>query len=75
MLGSLACFAIADAIGRRYTLLIAATQFFLGSMVEFLSGVPSWPSGVGLSVLIIGRLIYGIGCGFAMHGVGALLLD
>lgn len=72
MLGSMVCFAIADAIGRRNTLMLAALQFFVGCMVEFVSGVSTWPTWLGLTVLIVGRLIYGLGCGFAMHGVGAL---
>lgn len=73
MLGSATCFAIADIIGRRRSLLLASCLYCTGSILEFLSGTSSWHADIGITVLIIGRLVYGYGCGFAMHGAPAYI--
>lgn len=69
MIGSIICFKVGDFLGRRRELLVAAVLFFLGSVVEAASGSSSWSGNWGLVVLMVGRVSYGIGCGFAMHGV------
>lgn len=73
MLGSMTCFAVADDLGRRRSLLLASSLFFTGAMIEFLSGKASWSADTGIAVLIIGRLVYGYACGFAMHGAPAYI--
>lgn len=69
MIGSIICFKVGDFLGRRRELLVAAVLFFLGSVVECAAGSSVWSGSWGLVVLMIGRVSYGIGCGFAMHGV------
>lgn len=73
MLGSMTCFAVADDLGRRRSLLLASLLFMLGSVTEAISGDSSWDATTGISVLITGRLVYGYGCGFAMHGAPAYI--
>ncbi|KAJ3704558.1 hypothetical protein LUZ61_008263 [Rhynchospora tenuis] len=58
--GSLLAYPIADIIGRRVELITAALLYFSGGLVT--GYAPD------LLILIIGRLIYGIGIGMAMHG-------
>ncbi|KAJ4733920.1 Major facilitator superfamily protein [Rhynchospora pubera] len=58
--GSLLAYPIADIIGRRVELITAALLYFSGGLVT--GYAPD------LLILIIGRLIYGIGIGIAMHG-------
>lgn len=60
LLGSVLVFPIADFLGRRRELIIAATLYALGGL---LTGYAS-----GLEVLLAGRLLYGLGIGLAMHG-------
>lgn len=69
MIGSIICFKVGDFLGRRRELLIAGVLFFCGAVVEAASGSSSWSRNWGLVILMIGRVSYGIGCGFAMHGV------
>eukprot|EP00904_Undaria_pinnatifida_P002460 jgi/Undpi1/12214/HiC_scaffold_5.g01890.m1 len=73
IIGSLICFKVGDYLGRRRELLISAVLFFFGSVVEALSGSSYWSGSWGLVVLMIGRVFYGIGCGFAMHGAPAYI--
>lgn len=73
MLGSIACFAIADTLGRRRSLIVASIFFFIGAIIENISGEPSWSSTAGITVLLIGRVTYGFACGFAMHGAPAYI--
>jgi MFS family permease len=63
-------------IGRRTELRYAGIFYFIGGLFEFLSSFSSYCSSSVLSnnlllpiiILSIGRWIYGIGIGFAMHG-------
>jgi MFS family permease len=73
MLGSMTCFVIADDLGRRRTLLIASGLYLLGASIESFSGSSSYDATIGISTLIFGRLVYGYGCGFAMHGAPAYI--
>ncbi|KNA20180.1 hypothetical protein SOVF_054960 [Spinacia oleracea] len=59
LFGSIAVFPIADFLGRRRELLIAATLYAIGGLTTAFA-----PS---LGVLLIGRLLYGLGIGWAMH--------
>lgn len=60
LLGSILVYPIADFIGRRGELLIAAALYLLGGSVTAYAP--------GLAILLIGRLLYGLGIGLAMHG-------
>ncbi|CAN6564567.1 unnamed protein product [Malus baccata var. baccata] len=59
LIGSLLAFYVADFLGRRRELILAALLYLLGGLVTALA--PDLP------VMVIGRLIYGIGIGLAMH--------
>ncbi|PPS11446.1 hypothetical protein GOBAR_AA09208 [Gossypium barbadense] len=61
LLGSLLVYPIADSLGRRRELLIAALLYVLGGVLTAFAP--------GLSVLLVGRLLYGLGhaWGSALH--------
>eukprot|EP00250_Pteridium_aquilinum_P003033 c13363_g1_i1 orf=87-1769(+) len=60
LIGSILAFKISDGLGRRKELLVAASLYILGALsTSFASG---------LNLLLVGRLIYGLGIGLAMHG-------
>lgn len=57
--GSILAFNIADSLGRRRELIVAAFAYALGALASgFASNLP---------ILIVGRLVYGVGIGLAMH--------
>ncbi|XP_047313500.1 probable polyol transporter 6 [Impatiens glandulifera] len=58
LVGSLLAGRTSDYIGRRYTIVLASSLFFIGSIVMGFS--PSY------AVLMIGRCIAGVGVGFAL---------
>lgn len=60
LLGSILVYSIADFLGRRRELIIAAVLYALGGLTT--ANAP------GLGVLLVGRLLYGLGIGLAMHG-------
>ncbi|CAL1402011.1 unnamed protein product [Linum trigynum] len=60
LLGSLLVYPTADFLGRRRELIIAAGLYLLGGFIT--------ASAPGLGVLLVGRLLYGLGIGMAMHG-------
>ncbi|KAF2563625.1 hypothetical protein F2Q70_00014414 [Brassica cretica] len=59
LVGSAVAFSIADVIGRRKELVLAALFFLVGGLATTLAPI--------YSVLIIGRVTYGVGVGLAMH--------
>jgi MFS family permease len=73
MFGSITCFAIADNLGRRRTLICASLLFIFGALIEYISGSPDYSASTGISLLLFGRVVYGYGCGFAMHGAPAYI--
>jgi sugar porter (SP) family MFS transporter len=60
LLGSILVYPIADFLGRRRELIIAALLYAFGGLVTAYAP--------GLGVLLGGRLVYGLGIGLAMHG-------
>ncbi|XP_021715396.1 D-xylose-proton symporter-like 3, chloroplastic [Chenopodium quinoa] len=60
LFGSIIVYPIADFLGRKRELLIAATLYAIGGLTTAFA-----PS---LNTLLIGRLLYGLGIGWAMHG-------
>lgn len=73
LIGSITCFRVADLYGRRRCLLIATSLYLSGAVLEVVSGEPSWDATTGIAVLLLGRLIYGFGCGFTMVGAPAYI--
>lgn len=59
LIGSLACGKTSDYIGRRYTIVLAATTFLMGALLMGLA--PSFP------FLLAGRIVAGIGVGYALN--------
>ncbi|KAK6936553.1 Major facilitator, sugar transporter-like [Dillenia turbinata] len=59
LIGSALAFTIADYLGRRRELILAALLYLLGALVTALA-----PDFV---VMVVGRFVYGIGIGLAMH--------
>ncbi|CAN7052159.1 unnamed protein product [Brassica oleracea var. botrytis] len=59
LIGSIVAFSVADIIGRRKELILAALLYLVGAIVTAVAPV--------FYVLIIGRLMYGIGVGLTMH--------
>jgi MFS transporter, SP family, galactose:H+ symporter len=57
MVGALAAGVLADRLGRRFTLMLAAAIFVVGTLLEALAP--------GTAVLTIGRLVLGAGVGIA----------
>ena len=70
LVGAMIVFRIADSIGRRKEMMFGAFCYVLGGLLEMMSG-----SFLGLPLLILGRVIYGIGCGFVMHGAPAYISE
>ena len=66
-------FRVADAVGRRREMIFGAWLYILGAFLQFLAGChPFDRSEVwGLACLVLGRMVYGVGCGFVMHGAPA----
>ncbi|KAM7522159.1 hypothetical protein LguiA_012061 [Lonicera macranthoides] len=60
LLGSLLVYPIADFLGRRRELIIASVLYAIGGFATAYAP--------GLGVLLVGRLLYGLGIGLAMHG-------
>ncbi|KAI4352122.1 hypothetical protein L6164_006403 [Bauhinia variegata] len=57
--GSLLAFNVADFLGRRRELIVAALLYLAGALITALA--------TGLPIIVVGRFIYGMGIGMAMH--------
>jgi hypothetical protein len=66
---------LAHNIGRRKEIRIAATLYILGAMCNVMSGtvLATTEGHAGIACLLFGRLLYGAGVGFIMHGVSSVL--
>jgi MFS family permease len=71
LLGSMVVFKVADDLGRRRELLIGSFFYFVASIIEASAANSSWDVNAGVTVLLLGRVLYGLGCGFSMHGAPA----
>lgn len=69
LLGVIVIFRVADALGRRRTLIASGMMYAVGGMLEALSSIRTLDRDSGFGVAILGRWVYGVACGFAMHGV------
>ena len=70
LIGAAIVFRVADAIGRRRELILAALLYIAGAALEVASGSFGTTEATGLALLLLGRLVYGAGCGFAMRVPG-----
>lgn len=59
LIGSALAFKIADFLGRRRELIVAALFYLSGAIVT--------AAGPDLAVVVVGRFVYGVGIGLAMH--------
>ncbi|XVE62262.1 hypothetical protein DITRI_Ditri06bG0104200 [Diplodiscus trichospermus] len=59
LIGSVLAFSIADFLGRRRELITASIMYLVGALVTAFAP--------NLVVMVIGRFVYGIGIGLAMH--------
>ena len=74
LIGAAIVFRVADAIGRRRELILAALLYLAGAVLEVASGFGTTEA-TGLALLLLGRLVYGAACGFAMHGAPAYIAE
>jgi sugar porter (SP) family MFS transporter len=73
LFASIIVFKLSVIIGRKAELQIGSLLYVLGAVVEGISANSRWDANTGLSVLILGRIIYGLGIGFSMHGAPAYI--
>ena len=73
---------LAKSIGRRKEMRVAASLYIIGAMLNIMSGTvlantPVGPHGFGIGIvtLIAGRLFYGAGVGFIMHGAPTYMAE
>lgn len=69
---------LAKSIGRRKEIRVAASLYVIGAMMTVMSGtmlattVQPW---LGMATLIAGRILYGAGVGFTMHGAPTYMAE
>ena len=73
---------MAQSVGRRKEIRIAAALYIVGAMLNVMSGTILAESstynfgvGVGLVTLLCGRMLYGAGVGFIMHGAPTYMAE
>ncbi|XP_031502190.1 D-xylose-proton symporter-like 2 [Nymphaea colorata] len=59
LIGSIVAFNVADFLGRRRELIVSSTLYIIGALITALA--PDF------AILVIGRLVYGVGIGLTMH--------
>jgi sugar porter (SP) family MFS transporter len=67
---------LSQRIGRRMELRLCSVFYFVGALLNVMSGtvLKEW-STIGFLSLCLGRVLYGIGVGFVMHGAPAYLAE
>lgn len=76
LLGSTLTYAVADRIGRKTELQIGSFLYLLGASLQCWSGLSmSSSQSMAISILLIGRLIYGLGIGVTMHAAPTYLAE
>ena len=73
LLASILVFRLSDFIGRRSEIMIGSLLYAVGALIEAISANPDWDANTGLTVLMTGRVVYGLGIGFSMHGAPAYI--
>lgn len=59
LIGSILAFTIAEFLGRRRELIVSSVVYFLGALLTALAA--------NFPIMVIGRFLFGIGIGLAMH--------
>lgn len=72
LLGSGLALVVGDSLGRRKELILGGVLYMLGA--GLVSQSPAADS-LGLSIVQIGRLLYGLGIGFSMHAAPAYIAE
>jgi len=62
-------FPLSEVLGRRGEMLIGASLYMLGGLLQVMAGISSLAETAALSLLVCGRLVFGMGIGFSMHAV------
>jgi sugar porter (SP) family MFS transporter len=76
LVGSSLMFGIADKIGRKRELQVGAVLYLAGAALQTCAGLFSeWGTALGITVLLLGRLVYGLGIGISMHGAPTYLAE
>ena len=73
---------LAETIGRRREIRVAASLYIMGATLNIISGTLLAPTevygyglSIGLAVLLCGRLLTGVGVGFIMHGAPTYMAE
>jgi len=66
-LASLLVFSMSESLGRRGEMLVASALYLSGGLLQVLSAVNGLGMDLGITVLVSGRIVFGMGIGFAMH--------
>ena len=74
-LGSLLVLRYETDWGRVKEMRLASALYGAGALVEGLSGSPGLSAALGLTVLLFGRVVYGVGIGLAMHGAPTYIAE
>mmetsp|Transcript_38660 Transcript_38660/g.50939 ORF Transcript_38660/g.50939 Transcript_38660/m.50939 type:complete len:608 (+) Transcript_38660:53-1876(+) len=74
-LGCLLATSFAEKVGRKGLLFVAASCYFLGSMITVISGDLKWNHVGGLCLLLIGRVLYGLANAFTVISVPAYISE
>jgi len=70
LVASAIAFYIGDIIGRRKEILLGAFFYFVGTVFTQIAG-----EGYAYPVAFVGRMIYGVGIGFAMHAAPVYIAE
>ena len=73
--GSCIVFPLADRLGRRRELLVGAVLYAAGAVISALTTLYGSSAGVGLTHMVAGRFVYGIGIGISMHGAPSYISE
>jgi hypothetical protein len=68
---------LAKSIGRRKEIRVAASLYVVGAMITVMSGT-IWANtrpSLGMTTLMVGRILYGTGVGFTMHGAPTYMAE
>lgn len=73
---------MANSVGRRKEIRIASTLYIVGAMLNVMSGTvlantdtTIFGIGIGIFTLLCGRILYGAGVGFIMHGAPTYMAE
>lgn len=58
-----------NSLNKRTEIIIAASFFFIGSLLVSIAGGLDWEEYTGLCLLLIGRFLYGCGIATTLHSV------